>query len=289
MALLLYLRSNTAAGMFSLPAAIGLVTTDPRGSAFLSALVLVALGVRFALHAMTAGLGLVAALAMGFVLAPVEAALVLLAFGLCGLFVRSKARLLRVACDEDDWEPGVLLQDHVPPPAARPAPPSQPIALSPVVGEDGQALLLDEIPAVTGQLLAETAPPLAAPNRGAPAPASPVPVPGAASSALEWPWDEPAAEVPLIVGQAVAPAAPSSIPIAAPQHSPAPARAAATQIMGSIQASAAWPERRVDRSVPAPIADLVPAASTPTDSPRPPAASEHGAPLPGTSPAARTR
>ncbi|MFH1809085.1 MAG: hypothetical protein ABIJ09_10095 [Pseudomonadota bacterium] len=267
MALLLFLRSSSAAGMLALPAAIGLVSADPRGYGFLAILVLSSLGIRLALGALVGMFGLVGRLGFSVLLAPVEATFVLVAFGLCGLFVRSHARSLQVPCDEDDWEPlGPPAVETATP--APPAPPSQPVALSPVVGADGQSLLADDIPAVTGELV--SGPPLT-PGAVTPEPLVPVlipPSPGAVVAApvprvpppqaqrggtADWPWDE----------HATAPSA-AAVP---------PARSPATQIMGSVLSPApSTPPSPAARSpaaeVPAPVSGIL--APTPApQAPRP--------------------
>jgi hypothetical protein len=105
MALVVYLRSGSTFGLFWLPAGIGIGRRDPRGYASLAVLVIGSIGAQVAANALIG--------ALPFFIAPpivaAKAVVVLLTWGLCGLYIRSNARLLNFPVDEDDWEPNVSM------------------------------------------------------------------------------------------------------------------------------------------------------------------------------------
>ncbi|MEW5855309.1 MAG: hypothetical protein AB2A00_41420, partial [Myxococcota bacterium] len=114
LALILFLRSNSAWSMLALPAAFQLLRADPGGVMRITGLIVVANTVRFladlpAVHSKFA-LAVPAAFLKGLA--------TLAVYGLCGLYIRQNARVLSVRCDDDDWEP--IPFDAAPAPAAAP-------------------------------------------------------------------------------------------------------------------------------------------------------------------------
>jgi hypothetical protein len=119
MALVLFLRSNSAGGMFALRAMWVMLRHDAGGYFALSALVvgINVLGVVAHSGAVSAKLG------VALVLNLVNAVSMLMVYGLCGLYVRQNARILNVPVDDDDWTPMAEWEESAP---ARPQEPRSP-------------------------------------------------------------------------------------------------------------------------------------------------------------------
>lgn len=120
MALLLFLRSNTARGMFDLPAAFTILRTDPRGYLALAAVVMLINAFRSAVSIVGGGT-LLAMLPVHII----NGVGTMAVYGLAGLYVRQNARLFGVPCDDDDWEP--VASFHTATPAAH-SPSGAPLA-----------------------------------------------------------------------------------------------------------------------------------------------------------------
>ncbi|HZP12639.1 MAG TPA: hypothetical protein VFB36_09480, partial [Nevskiaceae bacterium] len=100
MAIVLYLRTSSTLAMVWVPAGVQTMLRDPLGYFVLCAFVLPALVLRFLVDAYTT---------TSFIASPpwlfVKGAVVLLAWALCGLYVRSHARAFDLPVDDDDWTP----------------------------------------------------------------------------------------------------------------------------------------------------------------------------------------
>jgi hypothetical protein len=154
-ALVLMLKRNAISGVLDVGTALKAVRHDPGGYLFLTVLVLGSFGLTLLLSSVWQASRFPAAVVAYIIVVPLLGLTVPLAFGLCGLYVRSKARLLQVACDEEDWTRAVPVSAPDEPPPA-PQPPATPISLPPVAPPAA-----DAIPVVAGQLLsAPDEPPL---------------------------------------------------------------------------------------------------------------------------------
>jgi len=140
MALVSFLRSGSTWAILSVPRGISDIAQDPRGYARLCAVAVTALVVGLAVDVLT--------IDWPFYAAPLvhipRNAVQLFAWGVCGLYVRSRARQLSMPIDGDDW---VLLTRHQAPPA-----PAEPARVRPTsISLDDE----DDIPIVTGAALPE--------------------------------------------------------------------------------------------------------------------------------------
>lgn len=204
MALVGFLRTNTVMGMFDFTQSVRLIKEDPRGYAFLSTVIFAAFGMRLIFNTVIVHMGLTSVVLLNFVLAPVEAVVVLFVFGMCGLYVRSKARSLDLPCDEDDW------QALGPPPEIKESSGHTPSS------SQEQAQAQSEVPLVTGVL------PLA---QGAQVAATPV-IPSIAPMPIPLPQPEAEAVTPpAVVGQLIE--VPTQDGTAAPLPTPVPLNQAA--------------------------------------------------------------
>lgn len=117
MALVMYLRTGTSFALFLLPQGIAAIASDVKGYVGLCTLAVPAL----------VGVVVLDSLPLPFYYAPLlqlpRVTLVLLAWGLCGLYVRSRAREYDVPCDDFDWTPHQRVLD-VPVAAATARPPT---------------------------------------------------------------------------------------------------------------------------------------------------------------------
>lgn len=99
MALVMYLRTGTAFALFFFPQGLAAIASDVKGYVGLC---------MFAVPAL-AGVVVLDSLSLPFYYAPLvqlpRVALVLLTWGFCGLYVRSRAREFDVPCDDFDWTP----------------------------------------------------------------------------------------------------------------------------------------------------------------------------------------
>jgi len=119
MALVLFLRSNTGWGMFDVRAAFHVIKLDPRGYFTLSAIIVGINAVRFVADLPIFHSSIFLVIPVGLV----KGFLTLVAYGLCGLYVRQHARVLGIPCDEEDWEPFFV--------SSAPATPAAPAARAP--------------------------------------------------------------------------------------------------------------------------------------------------------------
>jgi hypothetical protein len=144
MALVSYLRTGSTWALFFIPQGVLAIAGDARGYARLSAVAVTAFVLAFGLDTLTHDWPFWAG---PLALIP-RNALQLVAWGACGLYVRSRARQLDMPVDGDDW---VLLTRPAAPLAAPvEAPRPRPAALS--LGDD------DDIPMVQGTVLPPDAP-----------------------------------------------------------------------------------------------------------------------------------
>ena len=100
MALVLYLKAGTTWAMFAVPTGVQLMLTDKKGYLSLVGLWAAAGAAYVGIHELLASIPFVVALP----LTAMQGALVLTIYGLCGLYVRSRARGLGVPVDDDDWQ-----------------------------------------------------------------------------------------------------------------------------------------------------------------------------------------
>jgi hypothetical protein len=144
MALVSYLRTGSTWALFFIPNGIVTIAQDLRGYARLSVVAVTAFVLAYGLDSLTHEWPFWAG---PLVLMP-RNALQLIAWGACGLYVRSRARQLDMPVDGDDW----VLLTRPPAPLAAPAeaPRPRPAALS--LGGD------DDIPMVQGTVLPPDAP-----------------------------------------------------------------------------------------------------------------------------------
>lgn len=101
MAIVLFLRNPSVTTMFHARAGLATLGNDPLGYLVLSMFVLPAVAARFGADLLTA---------IGpFLLTPAilwaKGALVLFAWGICGLYVRKRARAYDLPVDDGDWQP----------------------------------------------------------------------------------------------------------------------------------------------------------------------------------------
>jgi hypothetical protein len=98
-ALVLYLRTGTTWALFLVPQGVSAISADPKGYLALCLLVWPAFVAQLGLDALTS--------ALPFYLDPIAVVprtfAVLLVWGLCGLYVRSRAREFDMPIDDEDW------------------------------------------------------------------------------------------------------------------------------------------------------------------------------------------
>lgn len=120
MALVLFLRDNSTWSMFRVDVGLNVIGRDVGGYLVLAGMVVALNAVRF----FTDLEPLHRSILLSIPVNAVKAVLTLVAYGVCGLYARQKARLLDVPCDDDDWIPmaeGPPSQNTDPEPI-RPAP-----------------------------------------------------------------------------------------------------------------------------------------------------------------------
>lgn len=144
MALVSYLRSGSAWALFNIPQGILDIAKDPRGYARLCAVAVTAFVVGFAFDTLTVDWPFYAAPLAHIPRNTVQ----LFAWGVCGLYVRSRARQLAMPVDDDDW---VLLTRHAAPVASV----AEPMRVRPTsISLDDD----DDIPVVQGAALPDDRP-----------------------------------------------------------------------------------------------------------------------------------
>jgi hypothetical protein len=105
MALVLHLRTKSSWGFFAVFPGIRLIARSPRAYLSLIGLVGSAMIARYAIDAASAVSFSSLSLLLFVALHAAKAVAVLMAFGLCGLYIRDQARVLDFPCDDDDWVP----------------------------------------------------------------------------------------------------------------------------------------------------------------------------------------
>jgi len=256
LALVLMLKSNSVVGMLDLPTAIRVIRHDPGGYFFIGLMVLGSFGLTFLLTTIWDAARFPASIAAYLLVVPGLGFTVPFAFGLCGLYVRSKARLFQVACDEEEWTrapivaaagaPGTSAAPttgpaaapiSVPPIAQAPIAPQQvappPVAQQPLAPPPVSGPALGAIPLVAGQLLSdqdepplvqgvlEVAPPTATSPSSPPLGATAAP-PGVAAPAGASPPAPPLVVPPIAPAPPPAATAPPPPPSGAPPLSASP-------------------------------------------------------------------